>query len=182
MKVDLSKFQNGNYFPGPKWKIICWYIFSIIFFSSVIPWPYELKRSILVLFGARVGKGLVIKPRVRIKYPWFLLVGENCWIGESVWIDNMKNVSLGDNVCLSQGAGILTGNHDYSSTDFAFRIDSIVLESGVWICAGAIVCPGVTCRSHSILTVSSVASKTLEEWGVYTGNPATWVRKRNISN
>jgi putative colanic acid biosynthesis acetyltransferase WcaF len=180
MDVDLNKFKTGDYYPGPRWKVILWYITSLLFFSNAIPWSYKLKRRLLILFGCKAGKGLVIKPRVRIKYPWMLTVGKNCWIGESAWIDNMQAVTIGDNVCLSQGALILTGNHDYSSVDFAFKLGPITIENGVWICASAVVCPGVTCKTHSVLTVSSVATKTMDEWGIYSGNPAIYQRKRQI--
>lgn len=135
---------------------------------------------LLRFFGAKVGTGVVIKPNVRIKNPWRLIVGNYCWIGEDVWIDNIENVSIGNNVCLSQGAILLTGNHDYSKSDFQPKYDKIIIEDGVWICAKAIVCPGVVCKSHAVLTVNSVATKDLEEMRIYTGNPAVYIRDRVI--
>ncbi len=84
------------------------------------------------MFGARVGKGLVIKARVRIKNPWRLSLGDNVWIGEDVWIDNLEDVSIGSNVCISQGALLLTGNHDYTASDFPYRLGRIDLEDGAW--------------------------------------------------
>ncbi len=135
---------------------------------------------LLRFFGAKVGTGVVIKPKVRIKNPWRLIVGNYCWIGEDVWIDNIENVSIGNNVCLSQGAILLTGNHDYSKSDFPPKYEKIIIEDGVWICAKAIVCPGVVCKSHAVLTVNSVATKDLEEMRIYTGNPAVFIRDRVI--
>lgn len=179
-RTDLSRFSVGDYRPGPKWKVIAWYLVSYFFFNSFLPWPYFFKRRLLRLFGARTGKGLVIKTGVRIKNPWKLITGDNCWIGESVWIDNLELVEMGNNVCLSQGALLLTGNHDYTISDFPYRLGRIRLEEGVWIGAKSVVCPGVTCRSHAVLTVGSVATKGLEAWCVYTGNPALPVKHREI--
>ena len=122
MQTDLSKFRTGNYVAGPKWKIIVWLFFNYFILNSAIPWPYSLKRWILVLFGATIGQGLVIKTKVRIKNPWRLVAGDNCWIGESVWIDNLEDVVLGSNVCLSQGAMLLTGNHDYRQPEFPLSV------------------------------------------------------------
>lgn len=181
LDINLSKFHIGFYQPAPKWKVLLWYPFNYFIFNSVIPWPYTLKSSLLRLFGATVGKGLVIKMKVRIKNPWYLRIGTNCWIGESVWIDNLATVEIGNNVCISQGALLLTGNHDYTRTDFPYRLGRIKLEDGVWIGARAVVCPNVTCKSHSILTVNSVASKNLEVRSIYSGNPATFSRERHIS-
>jgi putative colanic acid biosynthesis acetyltransferase WcaF len=180
MKTDLSQFTPGDYRAGPTWKVLSWYLVNYYIFDSALPWPYGFKRWLLNLFGAQVGKGLVIKPKVRIKNPWYLRLGVNCWIGESVWIDNLAFVEVGDNVSISQGAMLLTGNHDYTASSFPYRLGPITLAEGVWVGAQAVVCPGVTCDSHAILTVGSVASKNLAAWGIYAGNPAVFVRPRKM--
>jgi putative colanic acid biosynthesis acetyltransferase WcaF len=181
VNTDLSSFTVGNYKAGNKLRIACWYAINYFIFNSAVPWPYGFKSFLLRLFGARVGKGLIIKTKVRIKYPWRLNIGDHCWIGEDVWIDNLDNVSIGDHVCLSQGAMLLTGNHDYSVSSFPYRLGKIILENGVWIGARSTVCPGVTCFSHSILTVASVATRNMEQMKIYAGNPARFVRERKIS-
>lgn len=140
----------------------------------------SLKVLVLKLFGATIGRGFVIKPAVNIKYPWFFSAGNNVWVGEHVWIDNLAPVTLGDNSCLSQGALLLTGNHDYRRRSFDLMHQPIVVEEGAWIGAKSVVCPGVTCHSHSVLAVGSVATRPLEAYGIYQGNPAVLVRKREI--
>jgi putative colanic acid biosynthesis acetyltransferase WcaF len=180
MQTDLSTYSIGNYRAGPKWKVFAWYFVNYFIFFSRIPFPSGFKAMLLRLFGAKIGVGLVIKPLVRIKNPWRLIVGNHCWIGEDVWIDNIENIVIGNNVCLSQGAILSTGNHDYSISNFLPRYEKIELEDGVWICGKAVVCPGVVCRSHSILTVNSVATKDLDAMKIYTGNPAMFVRERKF--
>lgn len=180
MRTDLSAFRTGSYSAGPRWKVFAWYFVNYYIFNSALPFPYGFKSWLLRAFGARVGKGLVIKTKVRIKNPWRLQIGEHCWIGESVWIDNLEEVTIGNHVCLSQGAMLLTGNHDYTRADFPYRLGKIALADGVWIGAQAVVCPGVECGTHAILTVSSVASRNLEAWQIYAGNPAAIVRTRTI--
>ena len=178
MQTDLSKFTVGSYVAGPKWKVFVWHFINYFVLNSAFPWPYATKAALLRGFGAKVGKGLVIKTKVRIKNPWRLEIGDNCWIGESVWIDNLENVVIGNNVCLSQGAMLLTGNHDYTMSDFPYKLGKIQLEDGVWIGAKSVVCPGIVCKSHSILTVNSVATKELKAWTIYAGNPAVSIRER----
>lgn len=180
MKTDLSKFDVGTYKAGPKFRTLLWYIVNYYFLASSFPWPSQLKSSVLRLFGARIGKGLVIKPRVRIKNPWRLEIGEHCWIGEDVWIDNLADVRIGSHVTISQGAMLLTGNHDYTISSFPYRLGKIIIEDGVWVGAKSVVCPGVTCKTHSILTVQSVASKNLDAWSIYVGNPAFFLRARKM--
>jgi len=178
--VNLNQFENSWYKPASKFKIIVWYFTNMFLFKTMFPIPSSVKSKVLRVFGAKVGTGVVIKPNVSIKYPWFLSIGDNCWIGEDVWIDNLAQVTIGNNVCLSQGAYLLTGSHDYKKEAFDLVLGEIILEDGVWIGAKAIVCPGVTCKSHSVLAVGSVATKSLEEYGVYQGNPAVLKRKREI--
>ncbi|ADB38609.1 WcaF family extracellular polysaccharide biosynthesis acetyltransferase [Spirosoma linguale] len=179
-KTDFTKFNISWYNPGPRWKVILWFLVNAFFLNTYLPIPIALKVAVLRLFGAKIGEGFVIKPAVNIKYPWLLTVGNQVWIGENVWIDNLSNVTIGNNVCLSQGAMLLTGNHDYSRSTFDLTTRPIALDDGVWIGAKAIVCAGVRCESHAVLAVNSVATHALKAYGIYQGNPAVWVRQRNI--
>ena len=179
-RTDLSKFDNSWYSPGGKIKRGLWYLCSFVFFRSFLPYPFFIKIVALRLFEAKVGKNVVIKPDVNIKYPWFLELGDNVWLGEGVWIDNLAFAKIGSNVCVSQGAYILTGNHDYKKTAFDLIVKPVTIEDGVWIGAKSVVCPGVTLKSHSILSVGSVLSGDTEEYTVYRGNPAVPVKKRVI--
>jgi putative colanic acid biosynthesis acetyltransferase WcaF len=178
--IDLSLFSIGNYEKKSKLMVYSWSFFNYFVLNSSLPWPGFIKSRLLKLYGAKVGKGLVIKPKVRIKYPWHLAIGNDCWIGESVWIDNLAEVILENNVCLSQGALLLTGNHDYTIKSFPYRLGNIIIKEGAWIGAKAVVCPAVCCHEYSILTVNSVATKDLAAFQIYTGNPATRIRERKF--
>lgn len=180
MTTDLSKYDNSWFRPGSKVKRVLWYYTSLVFFQNSL-FPFSgLKVFLLKLFGAGVGRGVVIKPNVLIKYPWHLTLGDYIWIGEKTWIDNLGQVTIGSNVCLSQEAYLLTGNHNYRLPHFDLIVQPIVLEDGVWIGARAIVCPGVHCETHSVLAVGSVANKNLEAFTIYQGNPALPIKKRII--
>jgi putative colanic acid biosynthesis acetyltransferase WcaF len=180
LKTDLSKFNNSWYKPGSTLKRAAWYIVHGVFFMSSFPIS-SVKVTMLRLFGARVGNGVVIKPHVRIKYPWRLIIGNHVWIGEDCWIDNLAQVTIGNSVCLSQGSFLLCGNHDFSKSTFDLMIGEIVLEDGVWIGAKSTVCPGVVCSSHAVLAVGSVATKNLEPYSIYQGNPAVKIKERILS-
>jgi len=177
--TDLSSFNNSWYKPGGSILTrLLWYITNILFFTNRFNPFIGLKVQILRMFGAQVGQGVIIKPAVNIKFPWRLKIGHHAWIGEGVWIDNLADVEIGDHVCISQGAMLLTGNHNYKKSSFDLMVAPIVLERGTWIGAQSVVCPGVCCESHSILTAGSVAVKRLEAYGIYQGNPAVKIRER----
>lgn len=178
-EVELATFSSKQFDKGANFaKQILWYFINALFVRASWNPFMGIKICLLKTFGAKIGKGMVIKNNVNIKFPWKLTVGDNVWIGENVWIDNLDTVVIGDNVCLSQGALLLTGNHDYTLSSFDYRNAPITIESGAWIGAKAIVCPGVSVQTHAILTVGSVATKELEAWGIYQGNSARLVRKR----
>ncbi len=178
--VDLSKFNNTWYKPG-RGAIVrfLWMCTSAMWVNSW--WPFSgCKKFCLRMFGAKIGSGVVIKPHVNIKYPWKLKVGDNVWIGEYVWIDNLGEVIVEDNVCLSQGAFLLCGNHDYKKESFDLIVGNITLRSGSWVGAKSVVGPGVTLNSHAVLSAVSVASADLDAFFIYRGNPAEKVRAREI--
>lgn len=179
MQTQLDKFNNDWYHPGPAVKRALWFVVSSIFFETAFPLN-GLRIGILRFFGAQIGKGVVIKPRVRIKYPWNLQVGNHTWLGENVWIDNLGMVKIGAHCCLSQGAYILCGNHDYTKSTFDLMIGPITIEDGAWIGAKAIVCPNVTVGSHSVLSAGAVATKNLDPYTIYAGQPAVAIRERKI--
>ncbi len=180
-QTELDSFSTQNFDKGAnKFIQIMWYFTNAIFVNNSWMPIGSIKVMLLKLFGAIIGKGIVIKNIVNIKFPWKLVVGDNVWIGENVWIDNLDNVTIGSNVCISQGALLLTGNHDYTVPEFYYRNAPIVLEDGVWIGAQSVVCPGVIAQSHSILTVGSVASKTMDPYSIYQGNPAVKIQERKI--
>ncbi len=179
-KVDLLKFDNRWYKPKGFARRIIWYTVNVCIFKTSLQWPNSLKSRLLKLFGAKVGRNLNIKPCVNIKYPWFLELGNNVWFGEKCWIDNLGMVRIKDNVCISQGAMLLTGNHNYKMEKFDLIIGEVTLEDGVWVGAMAIVCPGVTMHTHSILLAGSVLTHNAEAYGIYQGNPAELKKKRII--
>lgn len=182
-KTTLHQYDNTWYRPGKSPLVrLVWYYVNFLFFQSAWLPLGSLKVWLLRLFGASVGQGVTIKPSVNIKYPWRLRIGDHVWIGENVWIDNLANIHIGSHVCISQGAMLLTGSHNYKQPTFDLMIGDIVLEDGVWIGAQAVVCPGITCHSHSVLAVSSVATADLKPYMIYQGNPAMVKRKREIKD
>lgn len=181
MKTKLAEYDNNWYSPGRS-PIVrgLWYIVNALFFLSPFFPLIAPKRFLLRCFGAKVGRGVVLKPTINIKYPWLLEIGDHAWIGENVWIDNLAKVSIGANTCLSQGAMLLCGNHNFKSSTFDLIVEEIILEDGVWIGAKAVVGPGTHCCSHAVLAVSSVATGKLDSYTIYRGNPAVEIKKRII--
>lgn len=179
LKTQLhKKFDTGNFKVGvPILKQLLWYFTDVVFFKSRLMPVSSVLVTFLRLFGSRIGKEVRIKPGIHIKYPWKLEIGDYSWLADC-YIDNLDRVKIGKNCCISQQAVLITGNHNYSSTNFDLMTAPIVLEDGAWIGAAATVGPGVTLHSHAVLTIGSVANKNLLPYSIYQGNPAVKVRDR----
>jgi putative colanic acid biosynthesis acetyltransferase WcaF len=177
--VDLAGYA-APVIPGNRsvlWRV-GWHVVSALVFQSALVLPSRCKAALLRAFGARIGKGLVIKPRVTIKSPWFLELGDHVWLGEGVWIDNHTTVRVGSDVCISQGAYLFTGNHDWNDPRFRFFCRPIAVEDGVWVAAKAVICPGSLLARMSVVGAGVVWRGTSAPAAVYAGPRPTESRMR----
>ena len=134
--------------------------------------------ALLRLSGARIGVGCRIKPGLRVKFPWRLVAGNHCWLAEDTWIDNLARVQLGDRVCLSQGAYLCTGNHNFRSPDFDLQLGPIRIDSDAWIAARAVLAPGTAVGAGAVVALGAVVSGAVPEGAIVRGNPAVVVGNR----
>jgi putative colanic acid biosynthesis acetyltransferase WcaF len=176
---DLGEFCNPEYKPGRgRFMRTLWYYCSLFFFESGWLPVSGIKVHILRLFGAKIGRGVNIKPHVRIKYPWRLEVGDHCWVGQGVWIDNIENVTIGDHVCVSQLAYFCTGSHDHRTRTFDLLAKPIVVEAGAWVGARATLLGGVIVHANAIAAAGAVVTKSVPTRIIVGGNPAREIGQR----
>ena len=178
VRLDLFESKIGLVRSVSKSKEIIWYLIKVLFFLSALPYPSKFKVKILRVFGATVGNGLVIKPRVNIHFPWKLVVGDHVWIGEEAFLLNFELLSIGDNVCISQRAFLCGGNHDYKIPSMPYRNGPITLEEGCWIGANTFVGPNVTIGMDTVVSAGSVVTQSLAGNGIYRGNPVQFIKNR----
>ena len=177
---QLQNFSNPHFVRGrPAVVEAIWLLVQWLLVTSWLPGSAH-RKLLLRMFGARIGDGVVVKPGLRVKFPWKLQVGNQTWIGEDVWIDNLAPVSIGANCCLSQDAYLCTGSHDWSSATFDLIVRPIEIGDGAWIAARCSIGPGVTVGEGAVLGLGSVATRDLLPWTIYTGAPAAFHRERSI--
>ena len=123
---------------------------------------------------------VVIKPHVKIKFPWKLHIADYTWIGEHCWIDNLDFVSIGAHCCLSQNVYLCCGNHNFSLSTFDLITRPIQIKQGAWVAAAACVMPGTVLEEHVMVTAGSVISGATIPYGIYRGTPATLIKTRVI--
>ena len=175
---DLNSYQlPDSWRCGSPIQRILWIPLIRPLVASWIPGTFW-RQSLLRLFGASIGCGGRIKPRVCITAPWNLTIGDHCWLGEELWIDNLAKVVVGDHVCLSQGAYLCTGNHDFRSHQFDLRLGPITVQSEAWIAAYSVLGPGITVGAGAIVSLGAVALADVPAQAIVQGNPAVVVSQR----
>lgn len=181
--IHLDQYTTGDYTPGASvWKQLLWFfIGDLIVRSRLLPIS-SLKVWILRAFGASIAQGVRIKPGVRVKFPWRLSIGNHCWIGEDVWLDNLAPIVLEDHICVSQAVYFCTGNHDWTASTFDLRVAPITVRSESWLAARSTIAPGVEIGEGAVLSLGSVAVRNLAPWTIYAGNPAVAVKPRVLKD
>jgi putative colanic acid biosynthesis acetyltransferase WcaF len=179
--VTLRTFHNEWYRPGRSLLVrALWMFLGLpLFRSRWIP-SSQARAALLRLFGATIGKRIVIRQHVIVKYPWYLTVDDDCWIGEQAWIDNLTTVRIARNVCVSQGAYLCTGNHDWSDPQFGLRLGRIDLGEGSWVGAKSVLLPGSSLGRGAISMAGSVISGHVPDSHIVSGNPARFIELRSV--
>ncbi|BCM91802.1 maltose O-acetyltransferase [Abditibacteriota bacterium] len=180
-KVELARFSVGDYSVGrPFWVRALWFLVNARVLQNPANPSSALKTLALRAFGAKIGRRVYLKPGINVKNPWLLEIGDDCWIGEGVWLDNLEPIRIGANVCISQSAYLCTGNHDWTDPAMSYKLGAIRIEDGAWICTRAMVMSGVTVGRNAIVGAGAVLASDAESGWIYAGNPAQQIKKRKM--
>ena len=136
------------------------------------------RRFLLRCFGARLGTAALFTPTTRVFHPWLLEVGDWCAFSTNVTIYNLGRVTIGHHTVLSQDVYLCAGTHDYTQPDLPLLRPPIAIGNGVWIAAGAFVCPGVTIGDNSVVAARAVVTRDVPAGMVIAGNPARVIKPR----
>lgn len=187
LKVDLRLTSTRAELPGGDDKggrgfVIrgLWALINAVLMQNPVLGAYAFKARVLRLFGARIGRDVVLKPGVNIKYPWFLEIGDYTWIGERAWLDCTSPLKIGSHCVISQGAYLCCGMHDWQDPGMGSMQTPIVVEDGAWIAAHALIAGNVTVGQEAMVTMGAVVFGDCEPRGAYRGNPATRFGTRRI--
>jgi putative colanic acid biosynthesis acetyltransferase WcaF len=161
---------------------IAWYFVKVIFFLSPWPWPNRLKRRLLILFGAKVGKSPNIRPRVSIHFPWKFSMGDYCWIGDSCEILNLEPITMEDHVALAHEVYLAAGGHDIYSRSLAYDNRPIIIKRGTWIATRAMIGPGVEIGENCVVAGGAIVMRSMPENSIIAGNPAKVIGVRELLN
>ena len=183
---DLSSFRMPPGFRGkPAWYVQWWWVVQGTLFGLSPQFMYGWRNWLLKMFGAKIGKGVLVRPSVRITYPWKVSIGDWSWVGDGAVIYSLERISIGSNVSISQRCYLCAGSHDYTKRDFPFVLDAektrIVVEDEAWLANDVFVGPGVTIGMGAVVGARSSVFKSLPPMMVCRGSPAEVKKPRGLS-
>jgi putative colanic acid biosynthesis acetyltransferase WcaF len=178
---DLSRFSLPADFRGRSAVVVqLWWLVQETLFRASPQFMYGWRRWLLRLFGARIGAGVLVRPTVRITYPWKLTIGARSWVGDFAELYTLGPIEIGRDAVVSQYAYLCTGSHDFRSPAFDIYQKPIRIEDQAWVAAGVFVHPGVTVGQGCVIAARSVLNAdALPPLGVYAGSPARRIGERD---
>jgi putative colanic acid biosynthesis acetyltransferase WcaF len=177
---DLKRFVLPPNFRGrPAWFVQLWWLVQATLFRCSPQVLYGWRRFLLRLFGAKIGRGVIIRPTAEITYPWKLTIGDYSWIGDHATLYTLGEIRIGDNACVSQHCYLAAAFHDYRKPTFDMIGSWIAIESEVWLATGVFVAPGVTVGCGAVVGACSVVLRDMPPMMVCAGNPAKPLRARS---
>lgn len=180
--VDLRAYDQSWFDRGrPGWYVLLWWLVQAIVFP-ITPQPLNsIRCSILRLFGAKIGKGVLIRPTARFTYPWKVEIGDHSWIGDDVVFYSLNRISVGDHCVISQKSYLCTGSHNLSDRTFGLETKAIEIGHGAWIATDCFIAPGVQIGSNAVIGARSTVLKSMPAQHVCWGSPcrSQYVREMN---
>lgn len=176
---DLNKFTLPKNFRGRNVFVVqLWWIVQGTFFRMSPQFLYGFRNFLLRLFGAKIGKKVIIRPTVRITYPWKVSIGDYSWIGDDVVLYSLGEIEIGKNVVISQKSYICSASHDYLKSDFPIFAKKSTIEDECWLATDVFVSPGITIGEGSVIGSRSSVYKDIPSNKVCVGSPAKIIRER----
>lgn len=180
---DLSQFRlPGGSRGRPTWFVQLWWLFDALFVRSTPQIFYPWRRFVLRIFGAQIGRNVLIRPGVRVTYPWKLEIGDYCWIGDNATLYNVDTITIGEHSVVSQECYLCTGTHDHCDISFPLIASPITIEPECWIAARAFVGPGVRIGRGAVVGACSLLLSNVSPAMIVAGVPANVVSIRKMRN
>lgn len=179
LNIDASR-ASRPYTRGEYAARVLWAIAFPLFRYSPRP-MFGWRRALLRLFGARISSNAHVYPSAHIYLPWNLTLGANASIGEWVLIYNLGPVVIGDSATISHRAHICAGTHDYHDPTLPLLRLPIEIGNQAWVCADSFVGPGVKIGEGAVVGACAVVVKDVAPWQVVAGNPAAFIKVRQLT-
>ena len=140
------------------------------------------RRSILTeLLGKPIPESAVVMPPFYCTYGLRLEIGPRSSVGQDCSFLDLGGITIGERTMISPKVTLITEGHpvDPAERRDYITLAGIVIESDVWIGAGATVLPGVTIGHDSVVGAGAIVAKDVPPLSVVTG--ASYIERRRLA-
>ncbi|MEO0684814.1 MAG: hormogonium polysaccharide biosynthesis acetyltransferase HpsU [Cyanobacteria bacterium J06649_11] len=170
--VDLRQYDQSDFDRGRAgWYVLFWWFVQAITFPLTLHNMSGVRCAILRLFGARIGKGVLIRPTARFTYPWKVTIGDYSWIGDDVVLYSLDEINIGSHCVISQKSYICTGSHNIKDPAFGLTTGKITIGNGAWVATDCFVGPAITIGANAVVGARSTVLTDLPNAQVCWGTP-----------
>lgn len=138
------------------------------------------KRLLLRMFGAHISNTANVYSSAKVYIPSNLWMDDYSCLASDVDCYNVAPIKIGAQTTISQGAFLCTASHDISDPLHHLVAEPIVIEDQAWVGARAYVGMGVTIGQGAVVGATASVYKDVEPWTVVGGNPAKFIKKREL--
>jgi len=148
-------------------------------FNMSRPGADDERRALLVELFADFGTGAVLKPSFRCDYGTNISIGEDTFINYNCVFLDCNRITIGKQVQIAPCVQIYTATHPLDADTRRSKLEfalPVVIDDGVWLGGGAIVCPGVTIGKNTVVGAGSIVTRDLPPGVLAVGNPCRVLR------
>ena len=171
----------GNFRGRPGVTVQLWWLVQATLFAWSPQFLYGWRRFLLRLFGAKIGREVLIRPSVKVTYPWKVSIGDYAWVGDEAVLYSLGEIRIGAHTVISQKSYLCAAGHDYTSPSFDIFSKPIEIGDEVWLAADVFVAPGVCVGDGSVVGARSTVLQDLPPGKICYGNPARVIKDRPVS-
>lgn len=131
------------------------------------------------LFKIAIGPHTSVHRRCRFYAPSRVTIGAHTVINREVLLDGRSDLTIGDNVSISEGAVILTLEHDPNSPTFENRGAPVTIHNRVFIGMQALILPGITIGEGAVVAARAVVTHDVAPYTIVAGVPARPIGERS---
>jgi putative colanic acid biosynthesis acetyltransferase WcaF len=151
--------------------VMLWWLLQAVIFPITLHNASGIRAALLRLFGAKIGKEVLIRPTARFTYPWKVEIGDYSWIGDDVVFYSLEHIRVGAHCIVSQKSYLCTGSHDIHDVTFQLQVAPIQIEHGAWVATDCFIAPGVTIGANAVIGARSSVFADMPAGQVCFGSP-----------
>jgi len=151
-------------------------------YNHLHPLDRDARQAAIHGLLGKAGDNCVVEQPLFCTYGYNTTVGDNFFLNVNCKLMDSGTITIGSNVFIAPNVCIITEEHAMDTEQRLAGLEythPVTIGDNVWICAGALILPGVTIGANSVIGAGSVVTKDIPPNSVAVGNPCKVIRSVN---